>query len=160
METSAKNISVSQAGISHAHAYAALHAACFASAWSSDDFCKFLSLPGTFGLLAAKNDGQDEAIGFALVTSLYETAEILTIGILPQMRRRGAGLAMLTEIHAICAKKEAARVVLEVNTKDMAATSFYAKAGYEKIGERAGYYKHRDASRDDALVLSRAIDKC
>src|SRR4051794_2499243 len=64
---------------------AALHSACFATAWNAAAITALLATPGTFAF-----HGDD---GFVLARTAGDEAEILTLAVAPAARGRGLGRA-------------------------------------------------------------------
>jgi [ribosomal protein S18]-alanine N-acetyltransferase len=128
---------------------AALHARCFAQAWSREAFAKLLATPGAFALLAV-----DEAqpVGLSLARAAGGEAEILTLCVTPAARRRGAGRALVEATAAEARGRGANDLFLEVAEDNVAARALYLALGFAQAGRRPGYYGPRDA-----LVLRRAI---
>ena len=110
-----------------------------------------LASPAVDGLLM--RSGQAPT-GLALVRHLGDAAEILTIGVVPPARRRGAGRALLAAAEALARGRGALRLVLEVSERNAAAAALYARAGYREIARRRRYY--RDSA--DARVLAKTFD--
>lgn len=134
---------------------AALHAACFADAWSARSLATMLAAPGTFGLLAL--DGEDEPAGFVLARGTADEAEILSLGVLPAVRRRGVGRRLLEVAMARLAAAGVRRLLLEVAESNEAARALYAGVGFGQVGRRAGYY--REGPRlTAALIMARPLD--
>jgi ribosomal-protein-alanine N-acetyltransferase len=50
-----------------------------------------------------------------------------------------------------------ARMFLEVAAGNIAARALYDRAGYCECGRRKGYYQRPDATRDDAVVMEKAL---
>jgi ribosomal-protein-alanine N-acetyltransferase len=128
---------------------AALHGRCFEEAWSREAFAKLLATPGAFAFLALE---EAEPLGFALGRAAAGEAEILTIGVLPEARRRGAGRALMAAVEAEARARGAAELFLEVADDNLAARALYLALGFAQVGRRPAYYGSRDA-----LVLRRAI---
>ncbi len=101
-----------------------------------------LAMPGCFALA--------EADGLVLARVAADEAELLTIGVLPQARRRGVGLALLRAAGGEAARLGATRLFLEVATRNAPARALYAQAGLVEVGRRRRYYP----DGDDALVLA------
>ena len=101
-----------------------------------------LAMPGCFALA--------EAEGLVLARVAADEAELLTIGVLPQARRRGVGLALLRAAAGEAARLGAIRLFLEVATRNAPARALYAQAGLVEVGRRRRYYP----DGDDALVLA------
>jgi ribosomal-protein-alanine N-acetyltransferase len=134
---------------------AALHAACFADAWSARSLAAMLAAPGTFGLLALA--AEDEPAGFVLVRGAADEAEILSLGVLPAARRRGVGRRLLAAAIARLAAAGVRRLLLEVAESNEAARALYAGAGFSQVGRRPGYY--REGPRlTAALIMARPLD--
>ena len=123
---------------------AALHAACFSrgQVWNEPAMAELLLMPGCFALA--------EADGLALARVAADEAELLTIGVLPQARRQGVGLALLRAAATEAARLGALRLFLEVALANTPARALYAQAGLVEVGRRRRYYP----DGDDALVLA------
>ena len=81
----------------HAALLAALHGRCFEDAWSTQAMAEVLGSPGAFAYVAVvPADGTaDQPVGFALARRAGDDAELLTLCVLPDARRRGMGAALL-----------------------------------------------------------------
>jgi ribosomal-protein-alanine N-acetyltransferase len=78
-----------------------------------------------------------------------EEAEVLTLAVIPAMRRRGVAAALLRRAMAEAAARGAGALFLEVSTRNAAAQALYRRFGFIEVGRRRRYYP--DGS--DALVL-------
>lgn len=128
----------------HAAAMAAIHAAAFpvGERWDADAFATQLAMPGCFGLI-------DVAGGLVLARVVADEAEILTLAVLPDARRRGVGRRLVDVALAAAAAKGAETLFLEVARANEAAQALYATLGFRQVGVRPRYY----ADGEDALVL-------
>lgn len=117
-------------------ALAALHAAAFDAPWSADDILRFAEDRGGFAIIA--EDGAAPA-GFILCRMMAGEAEVLTLAVRPDARRRGIGRALLEGALALC-RPAAAAMFLEVAADNPGAISLYAGAAFDVVGRRAGYY--------------------
>ncbi len=138
------------AGPAAASPLAALHGRCFDEIWDEHAFRALLFLPGTFAVL----DDAREPRAFVLCRVVADEAEILTMGTLPNARRRGAGRAVLTEALARLHEQGVARVYLEVAEDNAPARALYAALGFVQTGRRKGYYAMPGRTAVDALALS------
>ncbi len=111
-------------------------------AWSRDVFSLQLALPNVTGLL-------HPAGGTILLRVAADEAEILTLAVIPEVRRRGIGAELLRDALGTAAAMGARAVFLEVSVANTAARRLYSRAGFSQTGCRPQYYS--DAS--DALVL-------
>lgn len=84
-------------------------------------------------------------------------AELLTLAVLPGLRRQGAGHRLVQTFLTEAKARHADRAFLEVASRNAAAISLYDRAGFAVVGRRKRYYVGEDGVDDDALILSRAI---
>ena len=123
-----------------------IHAGAFAHPWSAARVRALLRARSTLGS-AALDPGDRPLRGFALSRLAADEAEILTIAVDPAWRRRGVGRDLLRAICGSAALAGARAMFLEVDEDNAAALALYARFGFIKVGERAGYYRRRTASR-------------
>lgn len=114
--------------------------------WGPVAITTMLGMAGAFGLLA-EQDG--EPLGFALGRVAVDEAEVLTIAIRPEARRRGHARALLRALMETAASRGAEALFLEVSERNDAARTLYAALGAEQVGRRPRYYHDNSA----ALVL-------
>lgn len=132
------------ATVADAPALAALHAACFdaGDAWGAPAIATMLELPGAYGFWVP-------ARGLVLASIAADTAEILTLGVVPAARLRGVASALLAAAMAGALQRGATAMFLEVASENPAARGLYAAAGFVRVGRRRRYYR----GGGDALVL-------
>ena len=132
-----------------AMAYA--HATAFdEKSWREDEFDDLLEGEGIYGFLA-DDDGQP--LGLILCRIAAGEVEILTVGVTPEARRRGVGLAlMLAGLH-VAREAGVAEAFLEVAVDNDGAIALYAMLGFEKTGLRKAYYDRGPEGFTDALVM-------
>lgn len=127
-------------------ALAALHASAFPAPWDAAAFADLLSQAGVFA------ETLDD--GFILIRVVADEAEILTLAVRPEARRRGLGARLVETGAARAAALGAARLFLEAAEDNAAARALYAAAGFAETGRRRGYYPREGGGRTDALILS------
>ncbi|ASG21723.1 ribosomal-protein-alanine acetyltransferase [Nitrospirillum viridazoti CBAmc] len=138
---------------------AAVHALCFADpdvagpAWSAQAIADLMGLPGVAALIA---QDEQEPLGMALIRTVVDEAEILTIGVTPTARGRGLGTALTQACVDTAAAAGAAALYLEVAETNAPARRLYAATGFEPVGRRANYY-HLGGQPVAALLLRRAM---
>ncbi len=121
---------------------AVLHAASFEEAWSAQAIAELLAMPGAFGLIACTGAVSDPLpAGFLLARIAAEDCEILSVGVLPAMRRRGLAHSLMEEAGAHARAVGARRMFLEVAEDNWCARRLYAALGFAPIGRRQGYYR-------------------
>ena len=134
---------IQSVGPAYAAVLAAIHAAAFPNEpWGAAAFQTQLEMHGVVGLL-------DQRGGLLMLRVTADEAEILTIGVLPNLRRRGLGQGLLRKGIAKAIDLGAASIFLEVDLGNRAAQALYAAAGFSEVGRRKRYY----ANGADALVL-------
>ncbi len=137
-----------RATVSHNAALALIHAAAFprGEAWRADAMALQLELPGAFGFIAP-------AGGLVLARTVADEAEILTLAVMPALRRSGIARALLRQASEHAGEQGACVLFLEVSTRNAPARALYDSAGFIEAGRRRDYY--RDGS--DALLLRRML---
>lgn len=134
-------------------AMALLHARAFADGprpWSAAEFALLAAEPGVLVLV--------EPDGFAIGRLAGPEAELLTLAVRLDARRRGTGRALVAAFEAQARAQGAAEAFLEVAQSNTAARALYAGVGYAVVGERRGYVVGRDGTAVDALVLRKPLD--
>ena len=146
---------VRPAARAEADALGQVHAEAFEAPWSGDEILRFAGDPGGLALVAEHEDG--EIAGFILCRLIACEAEVLTLAVRTAARRRGVASALLgAAIEAT--QLTAASMFLEVGEDNPGAVALYAKAGFEPVGRRAGYYARPGAPAVDAIVMRRALN--
>ena len=135
---------------------AAIHATSFAYPWQEADFEQLFVASGTFadGAIEAK---EEHLAGFVLSRIAAGEAEILTIAVAPEWRRRGIATSLLAPHLSGLAAARVNRLFLEVDVENTAARALYANFGFEQVGERKAYYRTAGAPPAGALVMRRDL---
>ncbi len=133
-----------RASIADLDVMAAIHATAFSreDAWSRDVFELQLTMPNVFALVHRSG-------GLILVRVAADEAEILTLAVMPEVRRNGAGRQLLMEATTMAAGQGALAIFLEVSVTNSGARELYTQAGFVQAGRRPHYY----SDGTDALVL-------
>ena len=114
-----------------------LHKLCFPhKPWSADDFAD-LKKSGC-EIIASQN-------GFIVYRTTLDEAEIITIGVHPDARRTGIGIALLGVMEADLKKNGVKHIFLEVAADNTPARALYEQNGFVQIGVRPRYYDGVDA---------------
>jgi len=116
---------------------AVLHASAFADPWTDRAICELLAGPGVF-VFYTKD-------GFVMGRAAGGEAEILTLAVRPDARGKGLGRALIAAIAAHAHELGAGSIFLEVGDDNPAALALYAGLGFERVGQRKGYYAGKDA---------------
>jgi ribosomal-protein-alanine N-acetyltransferase len=142
--------------VERAEECAAIHATAFAHPWPAGDFAALLASDSTFGS-AALDPSSARLRGFAISRLAADEAEILTIAVDRALRGQAIGRDLLGE-HLSRARFSGARTVfLEVDNANAAALALYARFGFVKVGERAGYYRRPAGQPATASVMRKDL---
>ncbi len=100
----------------------------------------------------ALQDG--ELVGWAGVLVIADSAEVLTVGVIPVARRRGIARTLVDALLDEARRRGSVEAFLEVRVDNPGARALYAIQGFVEVGVRPGYY---DAGRVDAVVMRRVL---
>lgn len=123
---------------------AALEAAGAHSPWSESSVRGQLATPSCVGLVCEH--------GHVLSTVVLDEAEVLTVVVHPEARRRGLGRSLLEALTAQWRRHGVTRAFLEVRDSNAPAIALYEAMGWTQCGRRPGYYA-TDDGREDARLL-------
>ena len=132
----------------HDEVLSALHKASFTSPWPQNSFSGLLALPNVFGWIA----GVSEPCGFTLLQSAADETEILLLAVIPSARRRGIGRNLVRRALDSARADGITACHLEVAANNTAALALYKGLGFERVGQRPGYYRRLN-SLEDALIM-------
>jgi ribosomal-protein-alanine N-acetyltransferase len=118
--------------------------------WTRQDMAELLASPGAAGWVVQSAEG---AVGFALCRVAADEAELLTIAVHPDERRRGVGRALLTAVIDHSRAAGARSLFLEVGADNPAALALYGTAGLQAVGHRKAYYRRGEGPPADAIVM-------
>ena len=146
---------VTQAAVDDVAALAAIHCRSFDRGWSAGEFQTLLGdkLVDCFVLRRSSFRIKDQVVGFVLVRSVLDEAEILTIAMDPDFRQTGGGRYLMDELMRKLYGDRVAKLFLEVDASNKPALSLYQKLGFEKVGERKGYYPSDTDGASLALIM-------
>jgi ribosomal-protein-alanine N-acetyltransferase len=122
-------------------------------AWTAGGYRSELADTGRRHYLVAQGE-QGELLGWAGVMIVADSAEILTVGVVPSARGRGIARQLLDGLLTEARRRGAVEAFLEVRVDNQAAQSLYAREGFAQVGLRPGYY---DGGRVDAVVMRREL---
>ena len=134
---------------------ARIHGQSFYRGWPTSDFQSFLEDRNTPAYIAC--DAKRRIAGFALIRTVADEAELLTIAVEPRWRGKGVGRALMEAAFADLMMSPARRMFLEVDEQNHAAIRLYEKLGFSTISSRKGYYPRADGSAATALVMARDL---
>ena len=121
-----------------------LHKKCFPNRpWSADDF-RDLKQSGC-EIIMSEN-------GFIVYRITVDEAEIITIGVDPEMRRQGIAAAMIGIIEKTLKNQGVKKLFLEVALTNEPAKKLYESMVFKVVGSRPKYY-----DGVDAILMSKDI---
>ena len=127
-----------------------------ADAWHIDMFLEELIHPTrTYYMLELPvenpegDEGSWRTIGYCGTMVVADTADVQTIGVLPEYEGNGFGRAMLEQMHERAREQGAERILLEVRADNPRAQRLYERNGYRAIHVRRGYYD----DGTDAIIM-------
>jgi ribosomal-protein-alanine N-acetyltransferase len=122
------------------------------SPWSAAQFREELfGVPKTRKYLVALSE--NEIVGYAGIALAGDVADIHTLTVLPEFRRKGIATHMLKELEAWALEKGVANFMLEMREGNAEAQPLYEKYGYSVISRRDNYY----APGIHALIMRKEI---
>lgn len=102
------------------------------------------------GFYVAEEKGR--IIGYAISSVVGSKGTMISIAVMPELRRRGIGSNLLRESLNFLSKK-VREVELQVRKDDQEAIDFYKKSGFREAGLIFNYYP----DGGDALVMSKIL---
>lgn len=131
-----------------------LHARAFDRPWTAADIAKLMENGAVFALVARAEAPQ----GFVLAWAAAGDAEVLTVAVVPEARRKGIAASLVTAAGVTALVRGAASMHLEVAEDNAAARGLYRKLGYEEAGRRHAYYAGEGGSVD-AIIMRRKLPR-
>ena len=127
----------------------------FGEAWTRSQLAGILPMGGVV-LNIASDPKTEEAIGFSLVRSVADEAELLLLAVLPDRHRQGTGGRLLDHFIRVAELGGVTRIHLEVRDGNP-AVQMYRNAGFEPVGRRRNYYQAADGARYDAITFAKNL---
>jgi ribosomal-protein-alanine N-acetyltransferase len=127
----------------------------FGEAWTRSQLAGILPMGGVV-LNIASDSKSEEAIGFSLLRSVADEAELLLLAVLPNRHRQGIGGRLLDHFIREAELGGVTRIHLEVRDGNP-AVQMYRNAGFEPVGRRRNYYQAADGARYDAITFAKNL---
>ncbi|MCW2946972.1 MAG: ribosomal-protein-alanine acetyltransferase [Actinoallomurus sp.] len=122
-------------------------------AWSEKAYRDELAdLDGTRHYVLAEDGGG--LAGWAGLAAVGDQADVLTIGVRPELQGRGVGARLLAALLGEAAVRGCGEVFLDVRADNDRARRLYERFGFTPVGVRKRYYQ---PSGVDAIVMMRAL---
>jgi ribosomal-protein-alanine N-acetyltransferase len=123
--------------------------------WSRQEIAELLASPGVRGCLL---EGESGTSGFVLWRVAADEAELLTIAVHPDERRRGGGRVLLEAAIDGARGAGAVAMLLEVGEDNPAARRLYDARGFSTVGRRPAYYHRGVNPKADAVIMRLVLD--
>jgi ribosomal-protein-alanine N-acetyltransferase len=133
-----------------AAAAAVCHAASFAKAWDANAIAAHIDKDLALGAF------NPDLCGFVILSHAADQAEIITLAVLPALRRAGLARGLVDAAFKALKQRGAAVVFLEVAEDNQAAIGLYRASGFVPMGRRPAYYK-RAGGRVAALTYRKNL---
>ena len=117
------------------------------SSWSEKLFAQEFNNP------AARVRGVffgETLVGYLIAHVVLNEAHIVSLGVAPDFRRRGAGRALVNDLLRIAKLENITVITLQVRVSNESALRLYRSAGFQLAGVRKQYYSD---NREDAITM-------
>ena len=101
---------------------------------------------------------EGEVSGFSIQSINSEESHLLNIGIVENLRRRGLGREILSQVTNVSKIMGSRRIFLEVRPSNLLAIKLYEQEGFKRLKIRKDYYR-LDEGREDALIMVKKLKK-
>lgn len=95
----------------------------------------------------------DILCGFITGVYLLDTADIYSVAVSSEYRKKGAGKLLLEEFFSAL-PDEVNTVCLEVRESNIPAINLYEKLGFERVGLRKNFYQ---SPRENAILMTKNL---
>jgi ribosomal-protein-alanine N-acetyltransferase len=146
------SISVRKANASDAGAIAELEKTAFLVPWSEDSIRRDIEENDTAHVVVAEDGGV--FAGYADIWLVAGEGQLNNIAVMPEMRRRGVGTAIMEALIDFLGDSGAFEMSLEVREGNENAQRLYRRLGFTCAGVRPHYYEDNG---EDALIMKRNI---
>jgi ribosomal-protein-alanine N-acetyltransferase len=143
-------IQISQALPSDAAVLAELQAQALPPGWAASDIAVFC---GDSSRLVLKAMDGAVLLGLAILQFAADEAEILSVAVAQQARRRGAGSAIMEKAISICKERLISCIYLEAAESNGPALRLYEKFGFFTFTRRRNYYLSASPAPESALIM-------
>ncbi len=126
------------------------HASFGSDAYDRNLFAEFARTCGDLFLVAER---RSQVCGYIVTCIRGDRAEVVSIAVAPDGRRRGAASAMLTATLRRLSRRPVDRCGLMVRLSNAPARAFYEKFGFRKVRTVRGYYE----DGEDGLLMTKSL---
>lgn len=105
--------------------------------------------------VARESDGR--LAGYFLLMQAVDDMHLLNITVRPDLQGQGIGGQLLDQVYSLAVGAGIGAILLEVRPSNLHAYAVYRHAGFREIGRRKNYYPAAGQTREDAIVMRRAL---
>lgn len=137
-----------------------IHEECFPRYWNRDAFTDFFAVSGTLAFLVEERDmlGKEKnPVAMVIYRTAFEQADIITIAVRPNWRRKNISRFMMEKVLSDCKQKEVKKIFLDVEEGNIPAIKLYESIGFKYISRRKLYYQQPNGTFTDALVMEKKL---
>lgn len=136
---------------------AEIHAASFPNKWNAEELARMKAQDGVTILVARRASpyGTRAPLGFLILRTAADEAEVITVAVHPRQRGRGIGKKLMEAGLFRLYADRCSHLFLEVDASNEAALLLYKGLGFRQVGQRKGYY---GGSGGDGTALVMRID--
>ena len=129
----------------------AVERAAYTPGWPATAFERELTHNAMARYVVLRDGPAGAAIGFGGVWLMVDEAHIVTVAVLPEIRREGFGRALVHGLLNVAIAHGMALATLEVRKSNIAARALYANYGFYEVGFRKAYYSD---THEDAVIMT------
>lgn len=126
--------------------------------WTRGNFIDSLAAGYPAHVLLDEKAG-DRLIGYFVAMEGVDEVHLLNITVTPSEQGRGHGREMLDALVDLCRDCGAEQLWLEVRQSNPRARELYRRYGFREVGVRRGYYPAAQGQREDARVMTLALER-
>jgi ribosomal-protein-alanine N-acetyltransferase len=141
--------------IAQLDAVMAIEVAAYAFPWSRGNFIDSLAAGYPARTLV---DARGALLGYFVAMGGVDEMHLLNITVAPAAQGRGYARRMIDALVALCQALPARSLWLEVRASNTHARALYEHLGFVQVGLRKGYYPAPFGRREDAIVMSLAME--
>jgi len=127
---------------------------CLGGLWTANGYQREVDSPNSdlLALVAPSTDSESSMVGLACLWAILEEAHITLLLMDLPYRGQGLGQMLLYALLRLARQRGLEWATLEVRLSNQTAIALYQKFGFERVGQRRGYYQDNG---EDALILWR-----
>jgi ribosomal-protein-alanine N-acetyltransferase len=98
-------------------------------------------------------------IGFAGIWIFQGETHIAQIAVAKKWQRKNIGNQLLKHCTALAKEYGAQHIVLEVHEKNITSNKFFSANNFIEIKKKKNYYKNKDGTYSDAIIMKKILFK-